>query len=143
MVRPGGETPANYGLTQTFLTPATTSAAAPIEAGSIMKVGTATAWTLVEGANSDKIGTAAAACVVRVEERSVTPNSPVGCRVLGKWQSVLELDYDGTAPVLGGSVEMGDPAAPTEKRKVTAVAYDGGTFVLDVDTTRKIVTVLV
>lgn len=150
--RIGGELPSSYGLVITVEAPAGTTAAAPVEVGEVYKLSAATAYKLVAAVAADDLGWAGHthqentfatyvqnattagpnggnAPLVRTEERSESVK-PISVRVLGAWSTILRMAYSGAAPTVGQSVEADG------SKKVRALAFNGFTFVLFIDTAK-------
>lgn len=137
----GGETPLiGFGLRMTLESPTGTTSAAPVEQGDLFKIG---------GTAADSSGYKAAALVdgndftssvVVMALHRMTEVGPMGVMVLGRWHSVVRLNYvTGVAPTLGQSVE----ASGVDIRKIKGKAYDGDGMVLKVDTSALTAEVLV
>ncbi|MFD1423419.1 hypothetical protein ACFQ4J_06640 [Laceyella tengchongensis] len=124
--RVGGVTPHSYGLQITVLVPSATESA-PINTGDLLKLATTGPYQAVPCADGDPIQLMA---IHPVKDA----NTPLGCRVYG-YSRIDRFTYSGADPAIGGSIVVAGLG------KVKAAASGNGTFVLFVDTTRKIVEV--
>jgi hypothetical protein len=133
-----GESPEIYALRLTVEAPDGTTPAAPVEIGSIYKLGGTDAdgggYKLVAAVDNDDVNSAV---LVRAEQRAIGVD-PMTVVVLGHWNKVLRLAYlTGSAPSLGQSVQISSTVT-----KVDGKAFDESSFVLHVDTALEEVEVL-
>lgn len=124
--RPGGVSPHSFGLQVTVLVPTATEAD-PINTGDNLKFANTGAYH-------------AAPCVAgdQVQLKALHPvkdgKTPLGCQLYG-FSRIDKFTYTGTDPAVGASIEAAG------KDTVRTAAAANGTFVLFVDTTKKIVEV--
>jgi hypothetical protein len=126
MTRIGGKVPDSYGLSLTVRVPTATEAA-PVNAGDILNFTTTGSYTAAPAA--------AGGAIQLVAKHPVSDGlTPLGVYVYG-FSRVDVLEYSGTAPALGASVEADGAGG------VRTAAAANGTRVLHVDTTRSLVEV--